>query len=219
MPHTPEIRMASIVLRGHFTPAIFQPSWLASQNLLRTSEAEAAKIELIHPKAAVFSADWLQLSVLEDRFHASTSQVPYFEALRDLAAGAFAVLDQTPVRALGINQSFHFPLGSEDKLHQLGHKLAPQEPWKAILRSPGLLSLTMQTPRSDNYEGYVRVQVEPSNRVKFGVFVDVNDHYQLATQEAKPGTGSVVSILGSGWVESITRAVTVSQGILEAGGS
>ncbi len=59
MPRRPEVQEANITLRGHFTPTIFQPSWFASQDLLRKSEADDAQIQIIHRDAVVFSASWL----------------------------------------------------------------------------------------------------------------------------------------------------------------
>lgn len=171
-------------------------------------------------RATVFSAGWLQIQVLEDRFEASTSQVPYFEVLRDLVQGAFNVLDQTPVWGVGINQSFHFPLGSEALWHQVGNKLAPKELWTSILEKPGMLSLTIQGVRPDKHEGYINVRVEPSQRVKYGIFIDINDHYQLArAEEVKPGTDMVRSIIASNWQASMDRGDTISGGILVLGES
>jgi hypothetical protein len=220
MAQAAEIRGVSIVLLGHFTPVIFQPLWFSTQNLLSKSEAEAAQVELIHPRATIFSANWLQVNVIEDRFQAATAQVPYFEMLRDLVSGAFQVLNQTPVQALGINCDFHFPLGSEERWHGFGHKVAPKELWSKTLKSPGLLSLTMTSLRSDEYEGHIQVRVEPSIRVRFGVYINVNDHYQLAkAQEIQAGTAGVVSILASKWQESMDRAHSIIKGVLDSGDS
>jgi len=103
---TPQLVLEAlgIVHRGNFNPAIFQPSWFAAQNLIRPQEAEAAEIEIIHPKVAAFTAGWLRLHVVEDRFHASTTQVAYFETLRDLVLGVFGILSHIPLKALGINR-------------------------------------------------------------------------------------------------------------------
>src|SRR5438067_10758454 len=41
---SPETENASIVMVGSFNPAIFQPLWLGTQDLIRRKEAEDAKI-------------------------------------------------------------------------------------------------------------------------------------------------------------------------------
>ena len=80
----PEVQSLAIVLRGQFSPIIFQPSWLASENLIRKKEADAAEVEIIHPNATIYSIEWFQLRVLSDRFQVMTTLPPYFEPLRDL---------------------------------------------------------------------------------------------------------------------------------------
>src|SRR5437870_4919946 len=93
----PEIDAHSVVFVGDFNPKIFQPAWFAAQNLLRQEEADAAKIEIIHPEIVRFSLDWLHVEVVHERFKASTLQFPYFEILRDLTVGTFKILRHTPI--------------------------------------------------------------------------------------------------------------------------
>ena len=87
-----DIQGVNIVLRGHFNPAIFHPSWFAAQELIGQLEADEAAIELIHPEAAIFNTDWLQIRVVRNRFQAGTAQEPYYEPLRDLVVGVFSFL-------------------------------------------------------------------------------------------------------------------------------
>lgn len=123
----------SVVLRGNFNPAIFHPSWFASQDLIRRQEAEAASVEIVHAEAAIFNADWLQIHVFRDRFQARTFQEPYYEALRDLVIGVFSYLNHTPIRIMGINRLFHFRLESEEVWHKVGDRLAPKQDWVELL--------------------------------------------------------------------------------------
>lgn len=208
------LEAVSIVHRGHFNPAIFQPSWFAAQNLIRPQEAEAAEIEIIHPKAAVFTADWLRVNVLEDRFHAATIQADYFEPLRDLVLGVLGILAHTPLKALGINREFHYRYPSEDTWHEVGDRLAPKGDWESILKNPGMLSLTVQGKRPDGFEGYIQVKVEPSRKAHPGVFIEVNDHFQLASgDEIPPGTSKAIKIISSQWISSMSRALQVAESI------
>jgi hypothetical protein len=221
MSNSPEIHGANIVLRGSFTPAIFQPSWLASQKLIGNKEAEAAKIEIIHPQATIFSAEWLQLRVLEDRFQASTYQEAFFEPLRDLVSGVFDILSHTPIKALGLNQDFHFRLSSESKWHSVGDRLAPKEDWKEILDKPGMRALVMHSLRPDSYKGSILVQVEPSLQITpYGLFVNINDHYLLGeTEESEelPKASKIPLTLSKAWSSSILRGETIAKKIASIG--
>ena len=209
----------NIVLRGDFNAAIFHPSWLAAEDLIRLQEAEAAEIEIVHPKVAVFTTEWLQLRVFGDRFQAGTVQEAYYEALRDLVVGVFTLLNHTPLRLMGMNQDFHYRLESEEAWHTVGHRLAPKEYWKAALNNPGMRSLTVEGRRPDNLDGYIRVKVEPSNRVQFGVYVEVNDHYELPPiSETPTGTSRAIDILSKQWSESMERGWDIAQKIANLGG-
>src|SRR5436853_6008866 len=113
----PEIHAASIVIAGGFTPALFQPQWLAAKGLITEGEANAAKIEVIHSEVTSISTEWLELRVTSDRLHAMTVLTPYFEILRDLVAGILKLVPEMPFRAVGLNQTYHFKLPSTEVWH------------------------------------------------------------------------------------------------------
>lgn len=204
-----DLHATNIVLRGQFNAAIFHPSWFAAQDLMRQQEAEAAEIEVVHPEAAVFQVEWLQVRITRDRFQVATTQEPYFEALRDLVVGTFDLLRHTPLRVLGINQDFHYRLESEDAWHAVGHRLAPKKDWQKILNEPGMMSLAMQGQRSDDLDGYIRVKVEPSPRTEFGVYVNVNDHYGLQS-----ASDMLIDILSEQWDASMQRGLQIAEHIV-----
>lgn len=217
---TPQLVHAAlgIVHRGHFNPAIFQPSWFAAQELIRPKEAESAEVEIIHPQAAMFNTDWLQLLVRQDRFQATTTQASYYEPLRDLVFGTLAILSHTPIRSLGINREFQFRYPSEPDWRRIGDRLAPKEDWQAFLKNPGLLSLTMKGVRPDGIDGYIQVKVEPSTKVEYGVYINVNDHYQLAIgEETPPGTQRAREIISSQWHNSMRQAEHIAATISQLG--
>lgn len=212
------IQSVNIVLRGQFNPAMFHPAWFAGQDLIRSQEADAAEIEIVHPTAAIFNADWLQVRVLVDRFHVSTIQEPFYEPLRDLVISVFDILSSTPIRLMGINREFHYRLESEQAQHKVGHVLAPKQQWEDMLDKPGMLSLTMEGARPDDHEGYIRVRVEPSTRTKFGVFVEVNDHYQIQSPSKTPqGTSEIVNILTTRWTDSMHLGLEIAEKIVNVG--
>jgi hypothetical protein len=211
----PEIEGASIVLLGSFNPVIFQPAWFAAQGLIRDQESQDAKIELIHEAFVKFSMEWLTIEVHQQRFLSSTHQKPYYNILRDLVVGAFKILTHTPIHSLGINFDFHFPMESEDTWHAVGHRVAPKEPWKGILEKPGLRSLAMEGARPDEYKGVITVRVEPSRRIKHGVYIHINDHYEAKAKEAPLGCGEIIQILESAWDSSKTRAEEIASKLME----
>ncbi len=211
------IRGTSIVLIGNLNPAIFQPSWFARHNLLRSEEADAANINIIHPDVASFKTEWLEVNIVRDRFQVSTVQESYHEALRDLAVGVVGLLSHTPIRVMGVNSDFHFDLVSEDLWNGLGHRLVPKGDWNPLLKSPGMQTLVVQGVRPDDLKGYLRVTVQPSARVKYGVFIQVNDHYILRTDEKEDGADQARVILSEKWSDSMQRSLEIAQAIAKLG--
>ena len=72
-----QVQGVSIVLIGNLNPAIFHPSWFAAHNLLRTEEADAATINIIHPDVASFKTEWLEVNIVRERFQIGTVQESY----------------------------------------------------------------------------------------------------------------------------------------------
>lgn len=218
MPPQIQVQGVSIVLIGSFNPAIFQPSWFALHNLLRSEEADAATIDIIHPDVAHFKTEWLEVNIVRDRFQISTVQESYYEALRDLAVGILMLLSHTPVKVMGINRDFHFDLASEETWHALGHRLVPKGDWNPLLKNPGMEALVVKGIRPDAFEGYIRVTVQPSGRIKYGVFIEVNDHYVLTRDEKEvDGSDKARLILSERWSESMQRGSEIAQAIAKLG--
>ena len=72
----PEMDTVSVVVVGHFNPAIFTPAWFAWHELLPQRAATSAELNLAHPEITQFQSDWLNLQVTRDRFVAQTTQAP-----------------------------------------------------------------------------------------------------------------------------------------------
>src|ERR1700735_4210479 len=129
---------ALITLIGSFNPAIFQPRWLGSLNLIRPEEAEKAQIATIQAEIADFKTDWFHLQVLQKRLVLQSLDPTHLEPLRDLAVGIFTILPHTPVEILGMARIFHYKMPSPEAWHNVGNQLAPKDPWNSILDTPGL---------------------------------------------------------------------------------
>jgi hypothetical protein len=215
MKHKPEIEGMGIVFVGDFNPKIFQPAWFAANELVRKKESEESEIEIIHPSVVRFDMDWLKLQVLRNQFFASTVQEPYYEFVRDLAIGTFRILSHTPITKMGINYDFHFKTGNEDKWHDFGHRIAPKQLWESILKKPGTRTLTIEGLRPDDYKGYIRVKTEPSIQVPFGIFISINDHFELDDASVL-GCEKMIDILEENWAISLKRSKQIFEQIVEA---
>lgn len=212
MSEQAELQGMGLVLLGDFNPKIFQPLWFAAQNLIRVKEAEEADIKIISAEAVIFSLDWVDIEVLRDRFTMKTIQEPYYDIVRDLCIGTFRLLKHTPIRKMGINRDFHYRMVSEEQLHALGHKLAPKPLWEGILKKPLLHTITMESSREDGLTGYIRVKVESSLKIRPGVYIHINDHYEVEDQ-AIIGCDKIVNILETYWAQSMERCKIISYNV------
>jgi hypothetical protein len=202
----PKIEGVAIVLIGSFNPAILQPAWLASESLVSKDDSESAEISVIHPEISSFTLKKMQFEITRDRFIIQTTYAPSFLLLRDLAIGVFGVLHYTPINMMGLNRDSHFEMVSRKSWHEIGHKIAPKAAWANILEKPGMRSLTMEGVRPDEYIGYIRVMVEPSTRVDPGVYIQVNDHYQVKEPKSVKGCGEILGMLNRCWEQSMERS-------------
>lgn len=211
-----KIEGIGIVLVGSFNPQIFQPAWFAAQGLIRKEEGESAKIQVIHPEIAAFSLDWAQLQVTHENFVLDSSTTQQFSPalLRDLALGTFRLLPHTPVKMMGLNRSFHFPIESEALWHSIGHKLAPKEHWNGLLEKPGTRSLSVEGIRPDKHKGRILVKVEPSIQLHPGVFVHINDHFEVENPNTTTGANEMVDILEKQWQVSLERSERIGYTLL-----
>jgi len=201
-------RTYQIVLTGSLNPQIFQPAWFAAKGLVRPSEAEGAKVKVIHQSVADFQIDWAYIQVLVDRFSATTKDDGCDDLLKDLVVGVFKILGETPVAAVGINSTIHFQVEDTKVWNAIGHKLVPKDPlWSKILKEPGTRSLTIEGKHPDGSKGQVRVRVEPSNVYPTCIYSDVNYHYDVTDNSGKMGTGLAASrLLEEKWKESADSA-------------
>jgi hypothetical protein len=106
-------------------------------------------------------------------------------------------------------------MSSEGEWHALGHKLTPKKIWNNILKKPGMRSISVQGQRPDDYKGYILVRVEPSRKIHPGVFIHVNDHYEVHDSETELGCTEIMNILINSWEASIARSEKIGRNLLE----
>ena len=201
----------ALVVLGAFNPSIFQPSWFAQEELIRQEEADAARIEIIHPEVAVFELDWLRLQVTRDRLAINSNRESHYEPARDLLIGTLDLLRHMPTRALGVNHDLILEYESRDHFNQLGWELVPEDRWRPVLQRPGMVRVEEQGERTDDFEGYIRVRVEPILDGGTKVLCEVNDHFSLSEENMPSSTVAIGELLNAEWRNISERAVHILQ--------
>ncbi|MBI1211871.1 MAG: hypothetical protein GC190_10445 [Alphaproteobacteria bacterium] len=214
----PQYSQIAIVLVGSFNPRIFNPDWFVRNDLLAPAEANEAEVEIVHQQITKIGFDLFRIEVQPERFTAQTSSKP-FVRLKDLVVRTFKeVLPHTPIGKMGINLSVHFGVGSQANRDQIGYKLAPPEAWGAWAtkiragdadRHGGMMTLVMQQRDTDDRpRGYIQAIVQPSSKIEAnsGVFVEINDHFELKSQDNLEGSLEIVGLLDSRFDDSVLRS-------------
>ena len=213
---------ASIVLVGTFNPAIFQPAWLSASKLIRQEEAARARIQMINPQVTSFSADWLSVQVLAERFQATTVDAAQYQALRDVVISIFHLLEHTPFWIMGMNHDMHFKMDSTERWHQLGHILAPKKAWNVLLEEPGLRSLLIQSSPSMRGEIQIlhTVRVEPSTQISPGVYIQLNVEVSLpggaqaGIIRQQHAARELIKHLGESWSDMLSESQKIADTLL-----
>ncbi len=208
-----EIEGANIFLIGSFTPRSMQPDWFAAQGLISHEEAYVANIQTSSRDALVFSTDTFELKVNAEQLVLGSTNPLAFPKLGDIVQGILTVL-QTPIGKLGINNDAHFRLPSSDAWQEIAERLAPPQHWNGLLPNPGMRSLQFQGARPDKRPGAVFVRVEPSIRVRPGAYIQVNDHFEIATPPSAQGCTEAGRIVSEAWSRSFSNAEAISRHLL-----
>lgn len=204
----------STVLVGSLNPAIFQPAWLAAQGLILESEAKAAKINVISPQASDVTFLDFGLQVLQSRLTLRTIDISKSDKICDLVVGILTKLSHTPITAAGINQSFHLPTPGEGVWHHIGHVLAPKDRvWNTLYENPGMLSLTIQSPRKNPFSFNVNVSVQPSQLTTHGVFFSSN--FDFKTSNKIDSAAEAADFLQGNWEEGTKEARRVAEAVFK----
>ncbi|MBM6884110.1 hypothetical protein H6A61_14665 [Bacteroides caecigallinarum] len=178
-----EIETRGLVFLGDFNPSIFHPYWLASKDLIQEEEAKNAKIEIVMNELSRFQlGEWLSIEVSRNRCDFKTMKKPYFYPMRDLAINIFKILNETPIKAVGINNVYDLSLKNADNYYNFGDRLAPLNNWNDILTSPRLLNIEIIESTESGNTSFRRVSISPSEpelKVNFGINFNINNHFNL----------------------------------------
>ena len=192
----------AVVILGDFNPAIFHPLWYAQNELIPNEEVADAIDVVTSDQVSTFLHNNVHVQVERHRFGLTTkdpSRAPY---LRDLAVGTFTLLEHSPLNAIGLNREMRFKMLTADAWNEVGHCLAPKEPWMGILETPGMRVVAMEGKRADCEADQITIRVQPASGLENGVFVAVNQHYNLKKSDNVPVSdrnAEALRILNSDW--------------------
>jgi hypothetical protein len=226
VPISADIFGSSIVAVGAFNPAIFSPDWLERNRLIGPDDAGNARKApslIVSQQVTVFETEWFAFQVLENQF-SLTSKGVLTPAFKDLAVGILSLVPHTPITAIGLNYFSHFRLTSEAEYHKVGDVLAPKTIWNSLYsnnNAVGLANLTIRfedaergyLPRSGNQK---QISVQPSTKLKFGVFMSLNDHREIKESGAVGTTTAeqAAAVADAEWQNSWDDAVRVFETVI-----
>ena len=221
--NNPDIKELSVVLIGKFNPSIVHPQWLVRKDLIRSGEAESAKIKVNHPEISDFDLSSCTIQVTNDRFMVSSTQETYFKSMIELIKNILGLLPECPVLQAGINLHHHYKFDNKENYIDFGHKIVPKDDlWSAVVKNPGLTKITVQSERGDNYDGKVVTMVGISRKIqKQGVEIQVNDHFDLYKkgEEDLVDASRVIELLSDKAVLSIENPEKIINHIYDYGTS
>jgi hypothetical protein len=206
----PESEDIALVLIGALNPAIFHPEWFVRHDLLSEGEVREAEVKVISPQVCDLTFHDFGFQALQNRLTVRTVDVSKAPKLIDLIQGVLTKLPHTPINAVGINQSIHVATGGEENWHKIGNSLAPKKPvWGDIYEKPGMLSITIQSPRSGPISSYVNITVQLSAIVPHGLFVASNVEFK----PTKPigSAVEVVNFIKTEWHSAIKEATRAAE--------
>jgi hypothetical protein len=189
-------------------------------DLLTVTDVDAADVHLAHAELVQWKSEWFELQIEQNRIVFATTQQP-FVRLRDLVVRLFKeAAPDSPLAMLGINRDVHFKVASTDIRDRIGKALAPWDVWgdwaqklegTDAKKHGGLTNLQMVQRDLDDGRpsGHVQVTVQPSVRVKLpavGIYVQVNDHYEIADTSKPKDSQEVVEFLAANFDKAVERA-------------
>ena len=206
-----EIQVLSMVVVGHFNPAIFHPSWFSRISFFSETEIDQALGEfqgVVHKDMSQFNIDWCNILIEPKRMIVSTRMDAYFERLRDLLSETFRELIHTPIKAVGINPEGEFKVSTFEKWDSFGNRLAPKADWGGIVNNPKLRELIIEDkPRNDEFTGYTSIKVRPSEipSLENGINIHMNDHFSFVDAKPADGAAPLLEVLEKGYPNTMNR--------------
>ena len=207
-----KIRNLSIVLVGNFNPSIITPHWLSSKKAIRESEADNAKVKIIHPEISDFRISFAELQISKDKFIVNCNNEADFDLVRDLTVNIFSYLNETPISGIGLNHVVHFGLNDGKQYDSFGNWLSPHDIWVDHMNKPKLLELKIIEPFIDGNAIKNMVSISTSNIIKqYGVRYQLNYHIEIEKSKEK----SLINLLNKHWEKSSTKSKNIFESLIK----
>ncbi|HXX95361.1 MAG TPA: hypothetical protein VEN81_17195 [Planctomycetota bacterium] len=211
---TRTIEDVSVALVGNFNPAMFQPSVLSANNLVRPDEASKAEIGIIHSEACAYTIGWLFVEVTRERFQGIATDIAHSEPLRDLLLSLFRTISPSQIAQMGLNHRAHFQFEDPKQLDGIFGRLTPTAKLPGLLKNPRATRVTYTSDHESKlpseFRSALNVTIEPSLRTIPGVYIALNRHYegpQLEKEEALPDySKEFLGIVESNWSEYLKQS-------------
>ena len=110
-------------------------------------------------------------------------------------------------------------MASLDEWHAFGHAYAPKDAWNPLMVSPGMRTLVIEGKREGSRADRLQVKLEPSTKVPTGVYIAVNEHYEVQSAEDVPGPERMVLMLETlqnAWDGFVAYQSTIANHLLTA---
>ncbi|RYJ44523.1 hypothetical protein [Flavobacterium beibuense] len=209
-----EIYNFNAVIIGNFNPVIITPQWMLNKGLIRETEAENAKVIIIHPEICRFELDWLIFEASQTRIDFKTKSESHFEILRDLIISIFSALRETPLVSFGLNHLRHYTLRNTEEYINFGYWFSPVNQFENVLRNPKLLNITFleQGDIDKTDQGRYRVTISPSDLISDSksIMININHHVEnIPNGEAK----HLINKLAEIWESSFNKVDEINSEI------
>lgn len=208
----PEAEGINVVLIGVFEPWVLQPKWFAAQDLFTQAEASGTNVQENADDRVAFTTDVFDVIAKRGHLLIGTTRPRSLLRLKEVVSGMLALL-QPNITRLGINRGTHFRLPSVEAWREIAQRLAPCQDW-GLLPDVTMRKLTVQGSRLDGRAGSVIVQVEPSVQFGPGVYIQVNDQFEVANRPSAEGCTAAERIVTESWGRSMTQAEAICRHVL-----
>lgn len=225
---------ASIVLVGNFNPSIFHPEWFIRHEIVsawnyRGRHSDEVTVAILPDLAQVEFQDKRSLYVMLNKFTLRCIRASEYLTIKDIVTNTFSMLQETPIKQMGMNYQAVIQLASRDLWLKFGEQMAPKLPWlkaapyinnldKEKQSVLGLLEMTMQMPRPDDLEGYIRPTLKAVDLDSRKLLISVNNHVLIQDNSAT----TMIDHLNNHWEQALDFAAdfveTTLNDQLETGG-